>query len=323
MASMIKQRAVVYHLRVRVLLVRFSSLGDVALIASPVDLLRGAGHEPWLLTFKPFGELFLSDERVSVIEVERGESLRGILARVRGRFDAAFDLHGKLLSGAVVALSGSRITARYDKRILARRAAVWFRKTPGFVPVHELYCRPVKKRLRITEPCPAPVLVPPADGPPAPENLVVLAPGAQHPTRSWPWFPELAEILSERGMNLAWVGLEDEGPLDVPGLDLRGRTSIQDLLYIISKARALVSGDTGPMHLARCFRVPVVAIFGPTLPEFGFGPLPGQGVVLERRLKCRPCSLHGEKKCPRGLECLVEIGPEEVAESLSGLLGKD
>lgn len=301
-------------------MVRFSSMGDVALVSSPIELLREAGHEPWLLTFKPFGELFLSDKRVSVIKVRKGEPLRGILARVRGKFDAAFDLHGKLLSGAVVAMSGARITARYNKRIMARSAAVWFKLRPRFVPVHELYCRPIKKKLGLSGSCPLPRLIPPADGPPVPDDFVVLAPGAQHPTRSWPWFPDLAKILLAKGINLVWIGLQDEGPFGVPGLDLRGKTSIQDLLYVISKARALVSGDTGPMHLGRCLGVPVVAVFGPTLPEFGFGPLPGEGVVLERRLKCRPCSLHGEKKCPYGLECLAEIGPEEVAESLSRLL---
>jgi len=322
MASMIKQAGVVYHLRVRVLLVRFSSLGDVALVSSPIELLRSAGHEPWLLTFRPFGELFLSDDRVRVIEVEREEPFPKILARVRGKCEAAFDLHGKLLSGAVVALSGARIRGRYKKRSLARRAAVWFKRAPRFVPVHELYCRPLKSRLGITGPCPRPVLFPPAQGPSVPEDLIVLAPGTRHPTRSWPWFPELAEMLGSMGMNLAWVGLEGEGPSDVPGLDMRGKTTIQELLYVISRARVLVSGDTGPMHLARSLGVPVVAIFGPTVPEFGFGPLPGEGVILEENLRCRPCSLHGEKPCPRGLECLAGIGPNEVAESLLKLLGK-
>ncbi len=279
-----------------------------------------AGHEVSLLTFRPFGELFLSDRRLSVIEVGRGEPMQGILARLRGKFDAAFDLHGKLLSGAIVALTGARITARYDKRIVARRAAVWFKRRPRFVPVHELYCRPIKKRLRISEPCPMPRLVPPDQGPSVPDDLVILAPGAQHPTRSWPWFPELAEMLISRGIKVAWVGLGGEGPSDVPGLDLRGKTSIQELLYVISRAKALVSGDTGPMHLARCLGVPVVAIFGPTVPEFGFGPLPGQGFVLEKGLKCRPCSLHGERSCPHDLECLTSIGPESAMEALSGIL---
>ncbi|MGB9589394.1 MAG: glycosyltransferase family 9 protein [candidate division WOR-3 bacterium] len=301
----------------KVLLVRFSSMGDVALVSSAAELLREAGHQVYLLTFRPFGELFLSDERLSVIEVKKGEPLPNILARVRGRFDVAFDLHGKLLSGAVVAMSGARLTARYDKRILARRAAVWLKRRPRFVPVHELYCQPIKKRLRISGSCPLPRLIPPANGPRLPDDFILLAPGAQHPTRSWPWFPELAEMLSARGLNIVWVGLGDEGPADVPGLDLRGKTSLQELLYVISKANALVSGDTGPMHLARCLGVPVVAIFGPTLPEFGFGPLPGQGIVLEKDLRCRPCSLHGEKPCPYGLECLSGVTPDEVLVALS------
>ncbi|MEO0146641.1 MAG: glycosyltransferase family 9 protein, partial [candidate division WOR-3 bacterium] len=87
-------------------------------------------------------------------------------------------------------------------------------------------------------------------------------------------------------------------------------------------AKALVSGDTGPMHIARCLGVPVVAIFGPTIPEFGFGPLPGQGIVLEKNLRCRPCSLHGERRCPHALECLTGINPQTVLQSLGVVLGE-
>ncbi|MEO0181517.1 MAG: glycosyltransferase family 9 protein [candidate division WOR-3 bacterium] len=306
----------------KVLLVRFSSLGDVALVSSPVELLHAYGHEPWLLTFRPYGELFANDRRVNVIEVERNGGIGNALRKLKGGFGAAFDLHGKLLSGMVVAMSGARIKARYKKRILQRRAAVWFKRRPRFIPVHELYCRPIKNSLKIPGACPLPRLIPPDNGPDLPEKFVILAPGAQHPMRSWPWFPELAELLSARGTDILWIGLGGEGPSDVPGIDLRGKTSIQELLYVISKAKALVSGDTGPMHIARCLGVPVVAIFGPTIPEFGFGPLPGQGIVLEKNLRCRPCSLHGERRCPHALECLTGINPQTVLQSLGVVLGE-
>ena len=295
-------------------------MGDVALVSSPVEMLRAAGHEAWLLSRSPFGELFRFDDRVRVIQVERTEGFSSILERVQGRFDAVVDLHAKALSRAITCLSGARIRHRVNKRVLARRLAVWFKRPIRFVPVHELYCRAVRDAIGLDGPCPLPRLWPGEFGIDLPPDFIALAPGAQHRTRSWPWFAELGELLARGGRAVVWIGLEAEGPQDVRGLDLRGRTSLAELLFVISRASALVSGDSGPMHLARATGVPVVALFGPTVPEFGFGPLSGGGVALEKKLACRPCSLHGEKDCPKDLDCLMEIGPEEVIRALEGVL---
>jgi heptosyltransferase-2 len=84
----------------------------------------------------------------------------------------------------------------------------------------------------------------------------------------------------------------------------------------------LVSNDSAPMHLAVAVGTPVVAIFGATVPEFGFGPAgPRDRVVETLGLSCRPCAIHGGATCPIGtFDCMVRISPERVAAEVARLV---
>jgi heptosyltransferase-2 len=82
-----------------------------------------------------------------------------------------------------------------------------------------------------------------------------------------------------------------------------------------------VTNDSGPMHIAVAMNTPTVAIFGPTVPEFGFSPLGERDRVIEREIECRPCSLHGNDRCrDNGFRCMSLIGAEEVFEVVTGAL---
>jgi heptosyltransferase-2 len=72
------------------------------------------------------------------------------------------------------------------------------------------------------------------------------------------------------------------------------------------------------MHIAVAVRTPVVAIFGATIPGFGFAPRGPRDTVIETNgLKCRPCSIHGGKRCPiKTFECMLAIDPEVVVNKL-------
>ena len=61
------------------------------------------------------------------------------------------------------------------------------------------------------------------------------------------------------------------------------------------------SNDSAPMHFASAMNAPVTAIYCSTVPEFGFGPLSDNSTIIEtgEKLECRPCGLHGRKKCPK------------------------
>jgi heptosyltransferase-2 len=74
------------------------------------------------------------------------------------------------------------------------------------------------------------------------------------------------------------------------------------------------------MHLAVATGTPVVALFGPTVREFGFYPFRARAEVLERDLWCRPCTAHGSAHCPLAHHnCLETIVPSEVMDAMARL----
>ncbi|HMU62585.1 MAG TPA: glycosyltransferase family 9 protein, partial [Gemmatimonadales bacterium] len=101
-----------------------------------------------------------------------------------------------------------------------------------------------------------------------------------------------------------------------------GQFGLQGTGALLSRASALVSGDTGVMHMATGVGTPVVALFGPTVEAFGFFPYRARATVLQRDLPCRPCSRMGGPVCPLGHHaCLRDIGPDAVASALAALEG--
>ncbi len=79
------------------------------------------------------------------------------------------------------------------------------------------------------------------------------------------------------------------------------------------RSSLLLSNDSAPLHLGVAVGTSLVAIFGPTVTEFGFAPYGEGSVVIERSLDCRPCGIHGGMRCSKKhFRCMTEITPEEV-----------
>lgn len=160
------------------------------------------------------------------------------------------------------------------------------------------------------------------------ERLVALAPGSVWATKRWPFYPELAVELAEDA-RVVVVGSAGDAPLAAaiiaaaPGaIDATGRLSLLASAELIGRCGVLVTNDSAPMHLASAMGTPTVAIFGPTVPEFGFGPLaPRASVVGHETLPCRPCDRHGPQRCPLGHHrCMRELPPSMVADRTRALL---
>jgi ADP-heptose:LPS heptosyltransferase len=153
--------------------------------------------------------------------------------------------------------------------------------------------------------------------------FVALHPFATHPDKAWPmgYWLSLIPLIERQGLDWVIVG---KNPDHLQALDdprnLTGRTALRETCAILSQARALLTADSGPMHLATAVGTPVVALFGPTALAWGFYPSGEHDTVLERAMPCRPCSLHGSTRCKTGRECLTSIEPEDVAERLFATL---
>ena len=159
-------------------------------------------------------------------------------------------------------------------------------------------------------------------------GFTALAPGSIWGTKRWPYYKELVTRLPGQAVVLG--GPEDRALAEAVASGAPGRAyaaagdvGIRISAALIARAGILVTNDSAPLHLATAAGTPIVAIFGPTVPAFGFGPGGSRAAVVEHPgLPCRPCSAHGPQVCPLGHHrCMMEIGIEDVARAIDRVLG--
>jgi heptosyltransferase II len=163
-----------------------------------------------------------------------------------------------------------------------------------------------------------------------PRPLVALAPGSVWATKRWPGFAELAKRLAAR-YRLAIIGGRSDSSEAASIAEFSGAQGVVDgtasltLLAsaeLIRRASLLVTNDSAPQHLASAMGTPTITIFGPTVEEFGFGPLAPNSISLGLdALACRPCHHHGPPRCPLGhWRCMRELGVDAVAIAVDEVL---
>lgn len=172
------------------------------------------------------------------------------------------------------------------------------------------------------------------DGIPREAPLLAVAPGSTWGTKRWTpaGFAAVVAAAPERGLHPVLVGspaeralCEEVGTIAGGGIpNLAGRTDPPQLTALLARCRALVTNDSGPAHVASAVGTAVVAVFGPTVPAFGYTPWGEGSAIVERPgLACRPCSSHGPQVCPLGHHrCMREIEPGDVLAALDRLLGQ-
>ncbi len=163
------------------------------------------------------------------------------------------------------------------------------------------------------------------------DKIAGIAPGSVWNTKRWlsERFGAVAENLIEKlGATVIFIGgKEDESLCREIATNMKskpliaaGKTSSLQSAALISRCKVILSNDTAPMHIAVAMGIPVVAIFGSTIPEFGFAPIGKNDLVIQKELYCRPCGIHGRKKCPeKHFRCMKEISVEEVFQVVEGI----
>ncbi len=163
--------------------------------------------------------------------------------------------------------------------------------------------------------------------------LVAVAPGSVWATKRWlpERFAGLCDRIYESGMQAVLVG----GPADAktidnikavatsPLVDTVGQLSLRQSALLISHCRLLITNDSAPLHLAVSVRRPVIAIFGATVPSFGFYPYGPQDRIVETELNldCRPCGSHGHHQCPiKTFECMKSISVDQAYDVINEIL---
>ena len=327
--------------------VRLSHLGDVTLTSGVLAHWHAThGHTFSVVTRHGYARLF--DHHPAVREVlgvnaagldNWFKTANAITRRLGNR--PLIDLHRTSRSLLLAAMWKERVI-KYPKYPLARRMYRWFRHGPSARRLARLNV-PQRYALALDGTPPAVEMVRPrvflqpeereqastflierglvVDGS---RPLVALHPYATHAAKAWPaeYWQELTRAIEARGWQWLVIGASRTRPLaEAAGVrDLTGETDIRGSLAILAACDALVSGDSGPMHLATAVDTPVVALFGPTTRHWGFFPSGERDMVLESDLPCRPCSLHGGKGCDKDNQCLRDIAAERVVVALEELL---
>lgn len=181
-----------------------------------------------------------------------------------------------------------------------------------FLEVPELIARKAEKKLKSF----------------AGQAFVALFPGASISERRWgaEKFHHLAVWLNEQGLTAVVVGgVQDREAGEAilagcRGLNLAGSTSLAETAAVLQRSSALVSGDSGVLHMAVGLDVPTVSLFGPGIAA-KWAPMGKKHIVLNKNLSCSPCTRFGyTPPCPEGGRCIQEISVDEVASAVSALL---
>jgi heptosyltransferase-2 len=315
--------------RLAVLVVRFGALGDVVLTTPLLRAIRRTHSDAAItvVTRERWAPVFAHNPHVAAIETPDRLGLRALARRLRGQaWDHRLDLHGSLRARAIRLLVGGRWRGWRKPRI-RRALLVWTgvdRLTPA-VPVAERYFAAARDLRVHPDDRPAEFFTSPEDerraaaaAPPTP--FVALAPGAAHATKRWPpdHWRALTGLLRGMGLGAVAVGTAAERDLlRAPHLVNACGIGLGATAALLRRALAVVAHDSGLMHVGTAVGTPVVALFGPTVPAFGYGPYHGLSDIIERPLRCRPCSVYGSTHCPRGHHrCMIEIAPQEVATAV-------
>lgn len=321
-----------------VLVVRFSSIGDVLLTTPLLRAIRRRYPDArvTVLTRPAYAALISHNPHVDrVLEAPPDRPLRVLARQLRaGRYTHLLDLHDSLRSRLLRALVPGA-WSRYPKHRLARAVLIYSKRDyyRDHRPVPERYFDAARE-LQVEPDGQRPefFLAPEAEleagtwlaraglaqGP-----IIALAPGAAHATKRWPveHWRELAARLLGQDFSIVIVGGAEDAALGESLAEVaRGRMvsaaghfGLQGTGALLRRVAALVSGDTGVMHMSAAVGTPVVALFGPTVRPFGFYPYTSRAEVIELGLPCRPCSSKGGPRCPLGHHrCMLDIAPDTV-----------
>jgi len=337
-----------------ILIVQTAFLGDVILTLPLAQALkrRFPSSRIALVVVPAAAELLMNHPAVDLPVIfdkrERDRGAGGLLRLARElrkhNFDMAFVPHRSLRSAALVRLARVGLRIGFDRssgRFLFNRVvhyeASWHEVRRNLSLLSALAIEPPEMEFPELYPGPsdeeAALGVLSTGGIAGVDRPVALAPGTVWNTKRWPRerFAETARRLASSGQPVVLIGGRDDRELcewivreaAVRGvISSAGKLSLLGSAALLRRSALLVSNDSAPVHLALAVRTPVIAIYGATVPGFGFAPYGGRDRIVETNgLPCRPCSIHGGDVCPvKTFVCMANISSERILEEIRTVL---
>jgi heptosyltransferase-1 len=328
------------------LIIRLGSLGDVIHGIPTAAALRS--HFPqarldWIVDPRYVELLGLVDGIDRCIpfdprDLARGVGAWSVIGKLRRtRYDVVIDLQGLLKSAVLARLVGARRTVGFPAAHLREpQARFFYTETPdpgaathvihkglGLLRAFDVTTTAVRFPLRVPQTAIATRIAGQFGG----GGYALLNPGAAWPNKRWPparFGAVAAAILREHGLRSVVMWGPGEQPLaaavvaaSAGAAEAAPPTTIADIVALAHGARVMVSGDTGPLHIGGAVGTPLVALFGPTLPERN-GPWAPSDVTVSR---VAGCSCVYERRCTKATPCIDDITVDEVVRAVRQRLG--
>ncbi len=317
----------------KILIIRFSSIGDIVLTTPVIRCLKKQlpGVELHYLTKKSFEPILAGNPYLDKIHFLKA-SLRETIAEMQSqKFDLIIDLHRNLRT-LIIKTALGRPAYSFNKLNWQKWLLVVFKKNL-MPPVHivDRYVKTVEplgvtndqkgldyfltKEYSLTDMLPA-----------SHQRYVAIVIGGQHATKRLPT-ESLSKICRLNSSPIVLLGgPEDEVQAKRIALaagthvfNACGNFSIDESAFLIKMATRVLTHDTGLMHIAAAFNKPLISVWGNTVPEFGMYPyrVAESHIIEIEGLSCRPCSKIGFSKCPKGhFKCMAEIDLIELSKKV-------
>ncbi len=325
------------------LIIQTASIGDVILATSVLEKL----HEFYpdaqidILVKKGIDSLFIGHPFLKNIyswDKKNGKikNLRSILKKVKSeKYDYVINIQRFGLTGLLTALSRAKEKIGFDKNPFSRLFTKQIKHIIGEGGMHEID-RNHELIKAITDNIPGKVSLYPTVGDLnaikkySTEKYITIAPASLWFTKQFPaskWVEFLNDVDDDFKVYLLGAKNDIEICKRIVKrsthkncLILAGELSLLQTAALMKDAVMNYVNDSAPQHLASAMNASISTIYCSTVPEFGFGPLSDDAVIIEsdKILDCRPCGLHGHRECPeKHFDCALTISKQKLVDRLN------
>lgn len=327
----------------KVLIIRFSSIGDIVLTTPVVRCLKntiGLDAEIHYATKAAYSALLKNNPYIDKVHSLDQVGLWNLIRRLqREAFDFVVDLHHNQRSFLVKRMLGKPCRS-FDKLNMQK----WLLTSLKVNRLPDVHI--VDRYMAATAPlgvendnkgldyflAPEHQSMPECIPVTFQNNYIAFGIGGRHATKRLP-NEKIIHVCQKLNMPVVLLGGADDmdnGDIIASScndmvFNACGLLSLDQTAYMLSKAARVITHDTGVMHIAAAFKKPIISIWGNTIPAFGMYPyMPGyahlSNMVEVQGLTCRPCSKIGYSKCPKGhFDCMNRIDIDQIIQqAISG-----
>lgn len=325
----------------KLLIIRFSSIGDIVLTSPVVRCIHEQRPDIAIhyLTKKRYAEIVLSNPYINKVYYFENELNEVIPALKSENYDLILDLHKNIRSNYIIA-SLKKPFRSFNKLNLEKWLMV--RLKINILPNKHIvgrYLEPASvlniendsKGLDFFIPSENEISIE-KEYPALSQGYVAFVIGGNHNTKIFP--ADLASnVINNVKFPIVLLGGRDDYERGTiietmtagRAINLCGKLSLMQSASLVRQASVIISNDTGLMHIAAAFNKPIVSVWGNTVPEFGMYPYLKNGtpslIAEVKNLSCRPCSKLGFKKCPlKHFNCMRQQNINEITSFVNNIL---